>query len=220
MTTAITIDFISDVSCPWCAVGLYSLETALARIGSAVPTGDAISPRLTFRPFELNPDMPPEGEDSIAHLARKYGASEQQLEHTRAAITQRGADVGFTFHLDKRTRIYNSFDAHRLLHWAGLEGKQRELAIALFTAYFTEGENPSDHEVLLRVASSVSLDQARTKAILASTEFADEVRQMEAWNQQNGIQAVPAVIINGKYLIQGGQPPEAFEQALRQIMAK
>jgi predicted DsbA family dithiol-disulfide isomerase len=214
MTTAITIDFISDVSCPWCAVGLYSLETALTRIGSAV------SPRLTFRPFELNPDMPPEGEDSIAYLARKYGANEQQLEQTRAAITQRGADVGFTFHLDKRTRIYNSFDAHRLLHWAGLEGKQRELAIALFTAYFTQGENPSDHEVLMRAATSVGLDKERAKTVLQSAEFADEVRQMEVWNQQNGIQAVPAVIINGKYLIQGGQPPEAFEQALRQIIGE
>ncbi len=214
MSIDITIDFISDVSCPWCAVGLYSLETALTRLGSAV------SPRLTFRPFELNPDMPAEGEDSIAHLARKYGANEAQLEQTRAAITQRGAEVGFSFHLDKRTRIYNSFDAHRLLHWAGLEGKQRELAIALFTAYFTDGENPSDHAVLLRLVAAVGLDEARAHAILTSTEFADEVRQMEAWNHSNGIQAVPAVIINGKYLIQGGQPPEAFEQALRQIISQ
>lgn len=223
MAHPLDIDFVSDVSCPWCAIGLYSLEAALARLGNRV------SATIRFRPFELNPDMPSAGEDTNEHLARKYGASGAQLDMARHAISQRGADVGFIFNLDKRSRIYNTFDAHRLMYWAGQHaehvehvghvGQQRELATALFKAYFTDGDNPGDHSVLIALAGTAGLDQVRAKAILDSDEFADEVRELEVWNRHHGIQAVPAVIINGKYLIQGGEPPEVFETTLRKIIA-
>jgi predicted DsbA family dithiol-disulfide isomerase len=214
MTQQLDIDFVSDVACPWCAVGLYSLEEALRRLG------DAVSVRVRFRPFELDPDVGPEGEATDEYLARKYGASSAQLQMAREAIAQRGAGVGFVFDLDKRKRVFNTFDAHRLMHWAGQAGRQRELAGALFKAYFTDGENPGDHAVLIRLADEAGLDCERARAILASGEFAGEVREMEAWNQRSGIHAVPAVIVSGKYLIQGGEPPEVFEQALRKIIAQ
>ena len=203
------IDFVSDVACPWCAVGLNSLERALERIG------DGLDVELHFRPFELNPQLGPEGEDAAEHLARKYGLTPQQLERNRAAIRQRGADVGFTF--GDRTRIWNTFDAHRLLHWAGLEGRQRELKHALLEAYHGRGENLGAHDVLLQLAREVGLDVERAREVLTSGRYAAEVRAEEQHWQQLGIHSVPSVIVDDRHLIQGGQPPEVFEQALRQL---
>ena len=208
------IDFVSDVACPWCAVGLFSLEEALRRIGPQLQV------ELRFQPFELNPQMPPEGEDTVEHLARKYGASPERLAATRETLRQRGAEVGFTF--GDRPRIWNTFDAHRLLHWAGLEGPeghQRELKHALLAAYHTQAQNPGAAEVLLQLCAEVGLDVTRARAILDSGEYAEEVREAERHWQSLGIQAVPSVIINERHLIQGGQPPEAFERALRQLAA-
>jgi predicted DsbA family dithiol-disulfide isomerase len=213
MTTPIKIDFVSDVSCPWCAVGLNALETALRNIG------DDIAPELHFQPFELNPNMAPEGQDITEHITQKYGSTPEQQEQSRAMIRQRGADVGFDFALGKRNRIYNTFDAHRLLHWAGLEGRQRALKHALFEAYFTLGEDPSSHAVLQAAAVKVGLDAQGAADVLASDRYAQEVRAAEQFYQQQGINSVPAVIINDRHLISGGQPAELFERALRQIMA-
>jgi predicted DsbA family dithiol-disulfide isomerase len=203
------IDFVSDVACPWCAVGLHSLEVALAR------TGLADQVELHFQPFELNPAMPPEGEDTIAHLSKKYGMTAAQLAQGRETLRQRGAAVGFTF--GERPRIWNTFDAHRLLHWAGIEGKQRELKHALIAAYHTHAQDPGATDVLLRLVGEVGLDVERARAILASNEYGAEVRAAERHFQELGISAVPSVIIDDRHLIQGGQPPEAFEQALRQL---
>src|SRR6478609_9647419 len=133
------IDFVSDVSCPWCIIGLKSLEQAIAKIPE-------LKVDLHFQPFELNPQMEPEGEEIEAHLTRKYGSTPAQRTQIREAIRQRGEALGFTFTTGARDRIYNTFDAHRLLHWAGEQGKQRELKMALFSAYFTAGENPGSHE--------------------------------------------------------------------------
>jgi predicted DsbA family dithiol-disulfide isomerase len=203
------IDFVSDVACPWCAVGLHSLEIALARLG------DSVQVEMHFQPFELNPAMPPEGEDTVAHLSKKYGMSPEQLAQGREGLRQRGAAVGFTF--GERPRVWNTFDAHRLLHWAGLEGRQRELKHALLTAYHTNAENPGATDVLIRLAGDVGLDVERARAILASDQFSTEVRALERHYQELGIHSVPSIIINDQHLIQGGQPPELFEQALRQI---
>ncbi len=205
------IDFVSDVSCPWCAVGLWSLETALKRLEGEVHAD------VRFHPFELNPQMAAEGEDTTEHLAKKYGSTPEQATAIRQTITERGAAVGFTFNLDKRSRIYNTFDAHRLLHWAELEGKQYELKKALLSAYLSHGQDPSDHAVLVKVAASLGLDAARAEQILASEEYAAEVRTQQAFYTGHGIHSVPAVIINDRHLISGGQAPEVFEQALRQI---
>ncbi|WP_271009564.1 DsbA family oxidoreductase [Paucibacter sp. B51] len=211
---SLRIDFISDVSCPWCAIGLKSLEQAVQSLPE-------LQVDLHFQPFELNPQMAPEGEEINAHLARKYGAAPAQLEQTRETIRQRGAELGFTFTKGARDRIYNTFDAHRLLHWAGLQGgqAQRDLKLALLSAYFTEGQNPGDHAVLRRAAEGVGLDGEAAAAVLASEQFSTEVRQLEAEWQAAGINSVPAIVINQRHLIQGGQPPEVFAQALRQIAA-
>jgi predicted DsbA family dithiol-disulfide isomerase len=211
MKKQIKIDFVSDVSCPWCAIGLQSLQTALQRLDGE------LEPSLTFQPFELNPQMVAEGEDITEHLNKKYGSTPEQAAAARENIRARGEALGFTFNMDKRGRIYNTFNAHRLLHWAEGEGKQVELKKALLTAYFTDGENPSDPVLLVRVAASVGLDATRAQAILDSDAFADAVRAQEKFYQQAGIQSVPAIILNDQYLISGGQPPEVFEQALRQI---
>ncbi|WP_372526057.1 DsbA family oxidoreductase [Piscinibacter sp.] len=204
------IDFVSDVACPWCGVGLNSLERALERIG------DSIDVDLHFRPFELNPQMEREGEDAAEHLARKYGLTPQQLERNRAMIRQRGADVGFEF--GDRTRVWNTFDAHRLLYWAGLEGRQRELKHALLRSYHGRGENPGAHEVLLKLAREVGLDVERARDVLESGRYAAEVRAEERHWQELGIHSVPSVIVNDRHLIQGGQPPDVFERALRQLV--
>lgn len=203
------IDFVSDVACPWCAVGLYSLETALRRLG------DKIDVELYFQPFELNPTLGPEGRETVAYLAEKYGLSAERIAHNRETIRQRGAEVGFTF--GERPWVWNTFDAHRMLYWAGLEGRQRELKHALLKAYHTDAENPGDIAVLLRLAGEVGLDVERARQVLASDQHAAEVRELERHYQQLGISAVPSMIIDDRHLIQGGQPPEVIEQALREL---
>ena len=214
MTSHLKIDFVSDISCPWCVIGLRSLEQALERVG------DETTADIHFQPFELNPQMPPEGQDIAEHIAQKYGPTPEQLMRNQEGIRARGAALGFTFSMDKRSRIYNTFDAHRLLHWAELEGRQRELKRALFAAYFTEGRNPSDREVLTDVATQAGLDAVRAREVLESGRYADEVREREQFYGQQGIRAVPSVIVDDRYLIQGGQPVEVFEQALRQIASE
>ena len=205
---------MSDVSCPWCAIGLKSLEQAIERVAPEVTVD------LHFQPFELNQDMGPEGQDIVEHITEKYGATAEQQANSREMIRQRGADVGFTFDMERRGRIYNTFDAHRLLSWAEEEGRQRDLKMALFEAYFTNCQDPSCHDVLLDAAERVGLDRERAEAILASGEYADEVREREQFFQRAGIHSVPAIIINQRHLISGGQPPEVFEQALRDIAAR
>jgi predicted DsbA family dithiol-disulfide isomerase len=211
MSSPIRIDFVSDVSCPWCVIGLKSLEAALSHLAGKVEAD------IHFQPFELNPQMSAEGEDIAEHIARKYGSSSAQLAQTQESIRARGAELGFEFRFAKRSRIYNTFDAHRLLHWAAATGKQKALKEALFTAYFSAGLDPSDHRVLEAVAAQAGLDPARARQILDSSEYAHEVRAREQWYLNQGIHAVPAVILNDRYLVQGGQPVEAFERALRQV---
>lgn len=213
MAAPLKIDFVSDVSCPWCVIGLRALEQALDRIG------DPATP-IHFQPFELNPQMPAGGQDIAEHLAQKYGSTREQLLRNQEAIRARGAELGFTFDMGKRSRVYNTFDAHRLLHWAELEGRQRELKRALFAAYFTDGRDPSDHEVLADVAAQAGLDPQRAREILASGEYTNDVRERERFYTGHGIHAVPSVIINDQYLIQGGQPVEVFEQILRKVAEK
>ena len=216
MTTSsshLKIDFVSDVSCPWCAVGLSSLEAALKRVAPEVTA------ELHFQPFELNPQMPPEGQDTFEHLNQKYGSSREQQAEAREMIRQRGAAVGFEFSPEGRPRVYNTFNAHRLLHWAELESpaKQAALKKLLLKAYFTDSQNPSDPEVLVRAATEAGLDATRAREILASDEYAAETRERERMYTDAGIHSVPAIIINDQHLISGGQPVEVFERALKQI---
>jgi len=206
------IDFVSDVACPWCAVGLNALERALERVGPEV------NAELHFQPFELNPTLAAEGADTVQYLSAKYGIGPEQIARNQAAIRERGAAVGFSF--GKRERVWNTFDAHRLLHWAGLQGKQRELKHALLQAYHGEGRNPGAHGVLLELAGTVGLDVDAAREVLQSGQYSREVREAETQWQEAGIHSVPSIVINDRHLIQGGQPAEVFEQALRQIAAQ
>lgn len=212
MTQPLTIDFVSDIACPWCAIGLTSLQLALKQLG------DEVDPTITLHPFELNPQMGPDGENIVEYLGKKYGRTPEQIEETQAMIRERGASVGFPF--GQRIRTYNTFDAHRLLHWAGIEGKQLPLKLALLSAYHTDGKNPGDRDVLVEAAQSVGLDAAKARAVLDEGLYADEVRAEEREYQAMGIQSVPSIIFNGRYLVTGGQPVDAFEKAIRQILAE
>lgn len=210
---SLRIDFVSDVVCPWCAIGLASLEQALER------TAGVVKADVHFRPFELNPQMVPEGEEITEHLQTKYGLSQEQLVENQERIRERGAELGVTFGVGARKRTYNTFDAHRLLHWAGMEGDGMQAALkhALLSAYFTDGKNVSDHTTLLESAQTAGLSTERAQEILASDEFGADVRADEEHFRSNGISGVPAVIINQRHLISGGQPVDVFERALRQI---
>jgi predicted DsbA family dithiol-disulfide isomerase len=216
MTATLKIDFVSDISCPWCAVGLGALEQALDTLKGEV------SAELHFQPFELNPQMPPGGQDITEHLTEKYGSTPEQQAQIRETIRQRGAEVGFIFRPAGRGRIWNTFNAHRLLHWASLEDAAKQVALkkALLAAYQGRGESPESPEVLLAAVAEAGLDGARARDILDSDAFAADVRAQERFYQNAGIHSVPAVIINDRHLISGGQPAAVFEQALRQIAAQ
>ena len=212
----IKIDFVSDIACPWCAVGLAALESAIENVK------DEIKVELHFQPFELNPAMPPEGEDIVEHLSKKYGMNAQQVAQNQEHIRQRGAEVGFTFNMSARTRTYNTFDAHRLLHWAETEADietQQRLKWALLEAYFTLGQDPSSHVVLLDAAQKAGMDTVRAASILADDTYLTEVRERQQQYVSQGINSVPSVIFNDRHLIQGGQPADVFEQAIRRIAA-
>jgi predicted DsbA family dithiol-disulfide isomerase len=206
------IDFVSDVACPWCAVGLNALERALERLGDAVPV------ELHFQPFELNPDLGPDGRDVVEYLSAKYGKTPEQIAQTQATIRERGAAVGFAF--GPRVRTWNTFDAHRLLHWAALQGRQRELKHALLAAYHGQGRNPGAADVLRDCAVEAGLDAAEAEAVIGSDRYADEVRAEEQRWLGLGIRSVPSLVIDGRHLIEGGHPPEVFEQALRRFAAE
>jgi predicted DsbA family dithiol-disulfide isomerase len=208
---ALRIDFVSDVSCPWCAIGLAALEQALGRLG------DNVSVQIHLQPFELNPQLAAEGEDATEHLMRKYAIDAEQVEANRAVIRQRAAALGLAFNMGGGSRVYNTFDAHRLLHWAELDGHHLALKKALLRAYFSDGEDVASHEVLVRLAGEAGLDREQARGILEGGTYADEVRAQERFFQERGIHSVPATIINGKHLIPGGQPPDVFERALREI---
>lgn len=214
MPKSLHIDFVSDIVCPWCVIGLKALHQALAAIGEDADV------TLHFQPFELNPDMPAEGQNVREHIAQKYGTTPEQSSGTRSMIRDRAADVGFTINSNADSRIYNTFDAHRLLHWAREQGKEAQLKMALFAAYFTDGSNVSDHDVLAAAAQGAGLDGDTARDILNSGTFAQEVRGAELHWRREGVQAVPAAIINGRYVISGGQPPEKYERALRAILAE
>jgi predicted DsbA family dithiol-disulfide isomerase len=214
MSRPLKIDFVSDVSCPWCIIGLKGLEEALAR------TEGVVDAKITFQPFELNPQMAPEGENIGEHIARKYGSTPEQSAANRQMIRDRAGALGFAMTGSADSRIYNTFDAHRLLHWAEIEGEQAALKHALFEAYFTDQQDPSNHDVLVAAAEKAGLDGAAAREVLASGRYAEDVRAAEQLWQSRGINSVPAIVIEDRWLISGGQPPETFEQALRDIAAQ
>ncbi len=216
MPTLLKIDLVSDVSCPWCAIGLKSLQQALERVQPDIRA------TLSLLPFELNPHMPPGGQDIGEHLTEKYGATPAQQAQTRATIAERGAALGFEFNPEGRGRIYNTRDAHRLLQWAGEVQAERQLAfkLALLEACHRNRQAMDQADVLLAAAEAAGLDVGQAREVLESERYDEDVEALEQMLQLAGVHAVPAVIVNERHLISGGQPPEVFEQALRQIAAQ
>jgi len=213
MAAKLHIDFISDIACPWCVIGLRSLLAALEGMKGEVEA------EIRFLPFELNPDMGPEGENTAEHVARKYGSTRERSDAVREVIKEHGAALGFTFNYGPDSRIWNTFDAHRLLAWALPQGKQLALKQALFKSNFTDQRPTNDVEALVDAAREAGLDADAARDVLTSGAFADEVRAEESRWRANGINAVPSVIFNQRWLIQGGQPPEIFAQAMRDIVS-
>lgn len=211
MSQKMKIDFVSDIACPWCAIGLSGLERALENLH------DVVEPEITFHPFELNPQMQAGGENMVEHIVAKYRIPADEARTNRERIKERAASVGFTMNTSDASRIYNTFDAHRLLAWSAEHGKQHALKRQLLALNFTEQTDPGNHDALVDAAGKVGLDQVEARAVLASDRYADDVRRDEALWQSRGITGVPAVIINDKWLISGGQPPEEFERQLRKI---
>ena len=213
MSAPVTIDFVSDVVCPWCALGATALEQAIANLAGEVKV------ELTFKPFELNPDMPAEGENAVAHMMRKYGRSAEEVASGKRMLMERGVAIGFTFDLEKRSHFYNTFDAHRLLFWALQQGRQIELKKTLLRGFFTDGQNVSDHETLARLAAEAGLEIEGARQVLGSAAYADEVRELEAFYREHGINSVPAMVLNGRQLVSGSQSVSDYEQMLREMSA-
>ena len=207
------IDFISDIACPWCAIGLNSLERALEK------TAGEFKVELHFHPFELNPDMQPDGADTSDYLRNKYGMSSEQVTQSRLDLRARGAALGFQF--GTVTRIWNTFDAHRLLYWAGLQSPQaqRKLKHLFLNAYHGAGRNPGEPALMQELALQAGLDGAAAQAVIDSDQYGSEVRAEEQYWQKAGIRSVPSIILNGKHLITGGQTPDVFERILREVGA-
>ncbi len=205
------IDIVSDVMCPWCVIGYRQLATALEATGTPH--------EIRWHPFELNPDMPREGQDMREHLAEKYGSTREQSEASRATLTQAGADLGFEFRYAEDMRMHNTFNVHQLLHWADQRGRRHDLKMAFFAAHFTDGRNLSDDAVLADVAAEIGLDRSEALTVLADQRFATEVREAEQFWIKQGIQGVPAVIFNQQHLVSGAQGIDNFTSILNQLAA-
>jgi predicted DsbA family dithiol-disulfide isomerase len=214
MTKRITIDFVSDVSCPWCAIGLAGLEQALAN------AADELDAEIRFHPYELNPRMPAGGQNIVEHVAQKYGSTLEESEANRTLLKTRAAEAGFDMAMTADSRIYNTIDAHRLLHWAALQGRQKALKAALFRSNFTENRDISDHAVLAAAAHAAGLDVSKARDVLASDQYHDEVREVVEHWRANGITSVPSIIFNGLYLVSGGLPAKEFAKILRKVAAE
>jgi len=210
--TPLRIDIVSDVVCPWCIIGFTQLQRALTQLG------DEVEVDLHWHPFELNPQMPAEGQELREHLAQKYGTSVAQSQAARARLTQIAESLGVEFRFYEGMRMHNTFRAHQLLHWAGEQGKQTELELALFETNFSRGENVDDPEVLAAAAGRAGLDEDGARAVLQDGPYADTVREEQRFWLSKGIHAVPSFILDGRYLIPGAQDPEVFVAALRRLL--
>lgn len=207
--TPLRIDIVSDVVCPWCVIGYRQLAQALEQTNTAY--------EIHWHPFELNPDMPAEGQNLREHIMEKYGSSKQESDASRARMNEAGSEVGFEFNFTDDTRMHNTFNLHQLLHWADQQGRMHELKQALFAAHFTNNRNISDNTVLADIAAEIGLNRSEALAVLADQRFANEVRAAQQQWRQQGIQSVPSVIFNQKHLVSGAQGVENFKSILQQL---
>ncbi|GAB6263009.1 DsbA family oxidoreductase [Photobacterium sp. 53610] len=212
--TTLTIDIVSDVVCPWCYIGYQRLKQALDSYQ------DKVNCTLRWHPFELNPGMPADGQLLSEHLAQKYQITPEESEENRARIIALGEACGIRFHFTPLSRIYNTFKAHQLLHWSATYGRQTELKLALFEAYFTEQENPNALDVLLEAVDKAGLDRDEAELVLKNNQFAEAVRSEEQTWVEQGVSAVPAFVFNEKYLVSGAQETGTFRQIIDTLLSE
>lgn len=205
------IDIVSDVVCPWCIIGYRQLAEALKQTNT--------EHEIHWHPFELNSNMPSEGQNLREHIMEKYGSSKEESDASRIRMIEAGSEVGFEFNFNDDTRMHNTFNLHQLLYWAGQQGQKpmHDLKQALFSAHFTKGRNISDNAVLADIAAEVGLDRSEALAVLEEQRFAKEVRAEEQHWQQQGIQSVPAMIFNERHLVNGAQGVENYVNILEQL---
>ncbi|WP_091511062.1 DsbA family oxidoreductase [Microbulbifer yueqingensis] len=208
----VKIEIVSDIVCPWCVIGYYRLLQALERYEYC------IEPEISWLPFELNPQMPAEGENLREHLAKKYGTTPQESIEARQRLTDLGAEAGFTFNYSDDMRMYNTFNAHQLLHWAAEKDKQTPLSMRLFEDFFSDRKNVQDHDVLVQAAESVGLDGEEARQVLDGQTYAEEVRELEQLIAGQGVQGVPLFVFDRQYAISGAQEVATFEEQLQQIL--
>ena len=209
MSAPLRIDIVSDVMCPWCIIGYRQLAKALEATGTEYD--------LHWHPFELNPEMPPEGQNLREHVAEKYGSTAEQSEQSRLQMTKLGVDLGFKFQFDTDTRMHNTFNTHQLLHWADALGRKHDLKTALFAAHFTDGRNLSDDAILANIAGEIGLDRSEALAVLKDQRFASQVRLEQNFWIKQGIRGVPAVVFDRQHLVTGAQGVENYTNILNQL---
>lgn len=209
MTAPLRIDIVSDVMCPWCIIGYRQLAQALEATG--------VEHDIHWHPFELNPDMPPDGQNTREHIIEKYGSTREQSAQSRAQMTALGADLNIDFHFSEDMRMHNTFNAHQLMHWANEQGRKHDLKMALFIAHFTDGRDLSDISVLADVAGEIGLDRVAALAVLEDQRFASEVREAQKFWIQQGIRGVPAMVFDRKHLVTGAQGVDSYMNILKQL---
>lgn len=207
--TPLRIDIVSDVVCPWCAIGYGQLAEALKQTNTEY--------EIHWHPFELNPDTPSEGLNLREHIAKKYGSSREESDASRARMTEAGREVGFAFNFTEESRTYHTFAMHQLLHWADQQGCAHDLKQALFAAHFTHARDMANQEVLADIVAEIGLDRDEALAVLVDERFAEDVRRAQQQWRQQGIQSVPSVIFNQKHLVSGAQGVENFKNILQQL---
>jgi len=210
----IQIDIVSDIACPWCAIGYARLERAMAQLGPDYEF------TVQWHAFELNPAHSGQGEPILPALAKKYGRGEDEMRAAQANMMAIAKDLGVNFEKLQERLTANTFDAHRLVKWADAQGQQTAMKQALFEAYFGKAMDVSDQDVLLSCVETLGLDPAEAKQVLESDQFTTAVREDEAKYQKAGVTSVPAFIINSKYLISGAQEPDVLVKTLQDISAE
>lgn len=214
MADKIKIDIISDVVCPWCAIGYKRLERAIQEMGVQEQI------ELEWQPFELNPHMPAEGENVQEHIANKYGASMEDQKRSQEHMAEIGAELGFTFDYFDDMKIVNTRDAHILLDYAKENGKQTELKMRLVTAFFGERKDVSDRNVLLEELKSIGLNTDKAMARLDNDDARYEVQAKEAYWQNVGVSSVPTMVFNNASALTGAQPVDVYKQILADLLSQ
>lgn len=208
----VKLDIISDPICPWCYIGKTNLDKALTEF----PNHPFV---IEWHPFQLNPEMPAGGMDRRAYLEAKFGGKDGAVR-AYAPVAEQAAKAGAMINFDAISRTPNSIDAHRLIHWAGIEQRQTLMVDLLFKAYFVEGRDISDHEVLADLADTAEMDAAVVTNLLASDADVDDIRARDAHSREMGVNAVPTFIVAHKHAVPGAQPPEVWGNVITEIMEK